>query len=154
MRFRMLSVCFSSTSAPFTILVICTFYCPQPIRAVGYFRARCRLSDCPTVRPNVRPSRDRYYSTAHKIQHILFIFGTSVNLSRSMDPIDYVVSMFICWDLVALWNFVNTLTDLLPGLGRQRVPVLWTIFCNILLPPHCIVTGTEKYCRKQLIVVK
>ena len=48
--------------------------------------------------------------------------------STSMNPIDYGVSMCIFQDPVALWNLMNTLTNLLLGLGRPRVPVHWTVF--------------------------
>ena len=46
----------------------------------------------------------------------------------STNPIDYEVSMFIFCDPVALWNFMNTLTSFLLGLGQLRVPVLWAVF--------------------------
>ena len=29
---------------------------------------------------------------------------------------------------MALWNFINSLTELPPGLDRLRVPVLWAVF--------------------------
>ena len=45
-----------------------------------------------------------------------------------MKPVNYEVSVYIFYDPVALWNFMNALTDLLLELGRQRVPVLWTVF--------------------------
>ena len=59
---------------------------------------------------------------------MLFILGTVIGLIGSMNPIDCAVSMFVFYDPVALWNVMNTLTDLLPGLDRPRVPVLWTVF--------------------------
>ena len=49
-----------------------------------------------------------------------------------MNPIDYGVSMLISLDSVALWNFMNTLTDLLLGLGRPTVPFPWTVFLLIV----------------------
>ena len=47
------------------------------------------------VCPSVRPSRLRYHSTAHNISRILFISSPVVNLSMSMNRIDYWVAMFI-----------------------------------------------------------
>ena len=35
------------------------------------------------------------HSTAHNISQIMFIFGSAIYLSMSMNPIDYGVSMFI-----------------------------------------------------------
>ena len=51
-----------------------------------------RILSC-TV-PSVRPSRSPYNSTAHNIQRILFIFGTAIDLCRSMNPVNYEISMF------------------------------------------------------------
>ena len=39
----------------------------------------------------------------------------------------------IFYNPVALWNFMNTLTDLLPGLRRPRVLVLWMVFSDLPL---------------------
>ena len=83
------------------------------------------------VPPSVCPSHPCYQSTTHNIQGILFIFGTAIDLCRSL--VDYGASMFIFQDPVALWNFMNTLTDLLPGLGWLTVAVLWTVFIFLLL---------------------
>ena len=73
------------------------FY-PLPIQAIGY----CRDLHPLFLPPSVHPSCPGYHSTAHNIQQILFIFGTVNDLDRSMDPIDYGVSMFIVYDPVAL----------------------------------------------------
>ena len=73
-----------------------------------------RLSVCTSIHLSVRASiPPSYYSTGHNIQRILFIFGTAFDLSRSTNSIDYGVSIFIHKDSVVLWNFMNTLTDLL-----------------------------------------
>ena len=79
--------------------------------------------------PSARPSRPRYHSTSHNIQRILFIFG------RAMLTLVVAWSLLIMGFLcsVALWNFMNTLTDLLPGLGRPGVPVLWTVFLYLMV---------------------
>ena len=42
-----------------------------------------------------RSSCSSYLSTAHNIQWILFIFGTAIDPSMSMNSIGYGVSMFI-----------------------------------------------------------
>ena len=47
------------------------------------------------VWPSIRPFRPRYHSTAHNIWWILFIFGTGIDLSKSMNPIYCRVSVFI-----------------------------------------------------------
>ena len=107
-------------------------YYPWLIRAVGYCRALCRMSVCSSI----RPSRLRYHSADHNISQKMFPFGLTTDLNMSMNPIDYGVSMFIFYDLVALWNFMNTLTDLLLGLGRPRDPVLWTIFSILISTPE------------------
>ena len=62
------------------------------------------------VRPPVRPPCFCYNSTAHNIEMILYIFGTTIAFSRNMIPIDYEVPMYIFQDPVALSNCMNTLT--------------------------------------------
>ena len=117
------------------------FY-PQPIQALGYYHALHCLSICssvcPSVCPSVHPSYIHYHPTAHNIQQILLICGTAIYLSRSMNPVDYGVSTFILWDPVALWIFFYILTDLLPGLGQRRVPVLWMVFFLSFWYPMCL----------------
>ena len=70
----------------------------------------------------------RYHSTAHNISQILFIFGSVIDLKMHMNPVDTGISLLIFWDPVALWNFMNTLTELFLVLGWLRVCNLWTLF--------------------------
>ena len=58
-------------------------YYPRHIWGVGFCRALCRLSVCPTV----RPCRPRYHFTGRNIQPILFIFGTTIDISRILIPL-------------------------------------------------------------------
>ena len=72
-------------------------------------------------------------STAYNIPRNLFLFVKAIDLRRNVSHIDFEAFRSIDHDLRniflwILWNFINTLTDLLPGLGRPRVPVLWTVF--------------------------
>ena len=77
--------------------------CPSKIRKKKQIcGAACFIATEIKFFEDVPLSRPHYHSTAHNIQRILFIFGTANDLSRSMNPIGYDVSMFIFWDLVAL----------------------------------------------------
>ena len=105
------------------------------------------VMSCPA--PSVCPSvlsvllfRPCYHSAAHNILRILVIFSAAIDLSRSMNPVDYGVSVFIFWDPVTLWKFMNALTDLILKLGRWMVPVLWTVFFLLL----CLYTTCSFLC--------
>ena len=80
--------------------------------------------------PSARPSRPRYHSsTSNNIQRILFIFGRA--MLTLVGAWSLLIMGFLC--SVALWNFMNTLTDFLPGLGRPGIPVLWTVFLYLMV---------------------
>ena len=66
--------------------------------AVGYCHGLHRLFLCLCA----RPSSPHYHSTAHNIYLILFIIGTAIDLSGSMNAFDYRASVFIFVDPVAL----------------------------------------------------
>ena len=88
-----------------------TFFHPQTIRAVGYCRTLCRLSVRPTL---ITTLESTIFSgpDSYLLQPI--------DLSKSIKPMDYGLSIFIFKDPVALWNFMNTLTDVVLDLGRPR----------------------------------
>ena len=74
--------------------------------------------------------RPRPHSSARNIPLILFIFDTAIDIRRSMKPFDYLVSIITFYDPVILWYFMNTLTDLRPGLGRPRFPLTVMIYLH------------------------
>ena len=117
------------------ILPVLFHFYPPPMRAVGYCHGRHRLSLCLCA----RPSSPHYHSAAHDIYRILFIIGTAIDLSGSMNAFDYRASVFIFVDPVALWNFMNTMTDLLLELGRLRVSVQRTAkkLSGVILDSPC-----------------
>ena len=81
-----------------------------------------RVLSCPalSILLSVHLSRPCYHSTAYNMQRILFIFHTVVGLSRSMNPMDYGISVFILLDSLVLWNFTNTLTGVWGGLSLTQ----------------------------------
>ena len=101
------------------------------IIALGPFGPYGIVLSC-AVCPPARPSRPRYYPTAHNIQGILLIFGTAIDLSRSTNFNSYGFSVFICG--IQWHNFMYTLTDLFTELGPPRVapPDAFFIFTMIM----------------------
>ena len=80
-----------------------TFCYPRSIRAVGYCHS-LHPPSVQSVRPSVRlPPRGR--CTAHNIQRSMFIFGTAIDLARSMIQNDCGVFMLF---LGSRGTFLNT----------------------------------------------
>ena len=69
------------------------------------------------------------------------MFGTAIDLGKSIDPIEYGVSVFISHDPVALWNVMKSLTNLVRELGRWWDPVLMTVFILIGKLAYWFVSG-------------
>ena len=93
---------------------------PCDLRTVGYCHA-LGLFAHPSI-PHCLPLYSPQYFT--DALHIWLSHWSCM----SMNHIYYSVSMFIFVDAVALWNFMNTLTDWLFGLDQPSVSVFWTIF--------------------------
>ena len=73
-----------------------------------------------SVCPSVRPSCPCYRSAVCNIGCILFIFSTTINLSRGIDPTDYgALCSFprILW--YKIYKYTLTYVEILPC-GRQR----------------------------------
>ena len=92
---------------------------PRPIRALGYCHALRRLSVHPALVTTLQPTIF-CGSGSHLAQPLTLLWKWTLSISG-------LICSFL-YDPVALWNFTNTLTDLLLGLCRPRVPVLWTVF--------------------------
>ena len=77
------------------LVIICAKYGKNPSRYKDPERARHDVQCFSSFYPLAigyylalrRPSRPFYHSTAHNIQWILLIFGTHIDLSRSMNPL-------------------------------------------------------------------
>ena len=78
-----------------------------------------------------------YHSKVKNIQRILFIFDTTIGLSRSMNHVHCRVSMFILKDSVVHWYFVNTVTgcSLGPSLVTTQQYTICNGSCSYLGPP-------------------
>ena len=89
----------------------------------------------PSIHQSVRPSCPHYHSTTHNIQRILFIFNTAIDLSRSMNPIDYGVSMFIFVGsngILKLYEY----TDWLASWARPAEGSCLLDLIFFITPPH------------------
>ena len=80
---------FHYTGRVMNVVPECFIFTLVPFRPKGIF-VPC------AVCPSVRPSRPRYHFMSHNIQRILFISGTTNNLDRIVQAIDYRVFMSIC----------------------------------------------------------
>ena len=116
------------------------WYLVQPLTLVGtgtllimgslsYFQGSCGTLNFYEhwLGPNLLPLKVSWFVPFYRPNNLwmLFIFGTAVDLSWSMSSIDHGVS---------LWHLENSkflipsrVTNLLLGLGRPMVHVLWTV---------------------------
>ena len=133
-RGHLLTMCHSIVSTPSLTLVTSPFSNATPIDfeetwSSFYYPQPIWSTVCPSVCLSIPPVLP-LYSPQYSPDRIPFIFGTVIDLSRSINAIDYRVSMFIFLDPVAFWNFI-TMTDFLDQ-GRPRVPILWTAFLHFV----------------------
>ena len=119
--------CHQPTEKKFNLRCACWLYFREHdvlafLLPLAHLVGRVLLCPAPSVHPSVCPSHPPFHSAAHNTQHKLVIFGTAIDLTRRINPIDYGDSMFIFKDPAALWKFMYTLTDVLLGQGLRGFP--------------------------------